>query len=131
MKTPEEIKMGMRYCYSIAHVITGNDGCKANCPYWDRTFGCGCDYMVKDALAYIQRLEAEREKLLSFVKPVAPCSDCKHCYEHILRCDENDFLCDECYMDSCACKHCEENCNWEWNGKGLPEPPEEDAHASD
>lgn len=49
MKTPEEIKKGLKYCWNML------DGC-TGCPY-ERNDG-ECDgSMETDALAYIQQLE--------------------------------------------------------------------------
>lgn len=55
MKTPDEIKKGLQCCM-------GEFAC-SECPYSND--GCGDDEEVKDALAYIQRLEAAQPKWIS------------------------------------------------------------------
>ena len=54
MKTPEEIKKGLECC------TTGNYLSCRKCPY--EQGGCGEDENLKDALAYIQQLERERDE---------------------------------------------------------------------
>ena len=51
MKTPEEIKKGLKIC--------GDDKCSNYCPYYDNCFmkDAFCE-LASDALAYIQQLEA-------------------------------------------------------------------------
>lgn len=61
MKTPEEIKKGLETCIGKC---TGN---KPHCPY--HSCGDGCmDSMNRDALAYIQQLEAQNAELLGKIK---------------------------------------------------------------
>ena len=58
MKTPEEIKNGLKICRGKC---TGN---KPHCPY-DK-YGDGCeDTLNRDALAYIQQLEAQQPRWIS------------------------------------------------------------------
>lgn len=49
MKTPDEIKNGLYCCWE--------DGC-SECPYDDCTMKANFEQLAKDALAYIQQLEA-------------------------------------------------------------------------
>lgn len=49
MKTPDEIKKGLKCCG--CHALTA---CNENCPYWG-----DCGSLEEDALAYIQQLEAQ------------------------------------------------------------------------
>lgn len=57
MKRPDEIKKGMECCIT--------DKCR-ECPYYHlfEVFGCKLA-RAKDALAYIQQLEQENERLLN------------------------------------------------------------------
>ena len=56
-KTPEEIKKGLKNC--------GPDGaCKEKCPYYEPNAGCVGE-LIRDALAYIQQLEAQVPKWLN------------------------------------------------------------------
>ncbi len=58
MRTPEEIKKGLEICRGKC---TGN---KPHCPY-DK-YGDGCeDTLNRDALAYIQKLEAQQPRWIS------------------------------------------------------------------
>ena len=56
MKTPDEIKKGLECCQHDPY--SGLCQCDNGCPYrlTDR-----CDSLRKDALAYIKRLERERD----------------------------------------------------------------------
>lgn len=67
MKTPDEIKRALDCC-SYLHPV-----CE-ECPYYP-TF---CDnVMIKDALEYIQQLEAERYALIEELKNAYSCFACK------------------------------------------------------
>lgn len=59
MKTPDEIKKGLRVCDHVGRVLKVEAWCKEKCPYMDKVYGCGQDYMLADALALIQQLEAQ------------------------------------------------------------------------
>lgn len=52
-RTPEEIKKGLEYCSGMHD----HSYCR-ECPYSEDD----CDEMTRDALAYIQQLEAERDQ---------------------------------------------------------------------
>lgn len=55
MKTPDEIKRGLQHC--------SEDGCKG-CDYEEDCYMAdGFSVLAWDALAYIKRLEAEKEAL--------------------------------------------------------------------
>ncbi len=60
MKTPDEIKKGLKVC--------GYNAPCAECPYKDKKPGCN-DKMLLDALAYIQQLEAQAPKWISAKEP--------------------------------------------------------------
>lgn len=59
MKNLDEIKTGLRVCDSVGRVLKAEGWCKEKCPYMDSEFGCGQDYLLADALEYIQQLEAD------------------------------------------------------------------------
>ena len=58
MRTPEEIKKGLEICRGKC---TGN---KPHCPYDKYVNGCE-DALNRDALAYIQKLEAQQPRWIS------------------------------------------------------------------
>ena len=62
MNTPEEIKNGLKICRGEC---TGN---KPHCPYDKYVNGCE-DTLNRDALAYIQQLEAAQPKWVSAANP--------------------------------------------------------------
>lgn len=100
-KTPDEIKKGLTNCGSY-DVGT----CKGICPYNASNAGCVGE-LIRDALAYIQQLEAERDKYKR-ERDVAieqlkefDCATCKHCnLEHI----------------ASICRKCKVASKWEWRG---------------
>ena len=114
MKTPEEIKRGLEYCHSLAHALKG---CSDACPYWDTTFGCGNDYLMDDALAYIRQLERERDATVADLGYAKDCDTCKHNND----CATGEKDCRGCQEKGCPCL----TCKYEWRGV------EEDDHASD
>ena len=94
MKTPEEIKMGLESCNKSA--------CK-RCNYLE--IGDCVNKMCRDALAYIKRLERERDAALRDIPPA--CGYCKHFlgYDHLPNCDGRN------------CIHISGvNTGWEWRG---------------
>lgn len=54
MKSPDEIKKGLELCQHTSY--NGCCRCHEGCPY---RFTDRCDHLRRDALAYIQQLEAE------------------------------------------------------------------------
>ena len=75
MKTPEEIKRGLEAC------ISGRETKCNECQYKPKNW-C-MERMCKDALAYIQQLERERDAAVEQLKEVDRlelfcCSHCKH-----------------------------------------------------
>ena len=96
MKTPDEIKRGLQYCNSFVRVLKG---CAYGCTYWDEKYGCGSDYLMTDALAYIRQLEREKEAMIAAVE-----GDCHHC--------KHDF---SVHAD-CPCMNCIDGRYWEWCG---------------
>ena len=91
MKSPDEIKKGIAHCGSAISCY--------GCPYWD---GDDCNgRMEKDAVAYIQQLEAERDAAVADMKNSRDCQCCKH----------YDVKWDE------PCVHCDHDNNFfEWRG---------------
>lgn len=53
MKTPDEIKQALRLCDAVC--------CPLDCPYFRSTSANCVKKLHKNALAYVKRLEAERE----------------------------------------------------------------------
>lgn len=121
MKTPEEIKKVLAECdegYACKRI---------NCPYDDgRSIYNGSRCMLdarKDALAYIRRLERERNALLEDLRDADQCG-CEHCkhYKHCLAeeaedaYEDYDYVCSACGRDDCPCKTCAGCSNWEWRG---------------
>lgn len=120
MKTPEEIKKGLKCCtYATCN----------GCPYAQD--GCATNQEMIDALEYIQQLEhnigeltenvaqleKERNALLADLRD-ADMLECAHCAHYVpsgAQCeDEGDCL--ECDYKNCACNGCWGNSNWEWRG---------------
>ena len=104
MKTPDEIKMGLRFAETNCLYV---ECCEDICPYNKNCDVSDPDRMAEmpriiatDALAYIQQLEAERDALNALYKPHSTCGSCKHYYKESTLCD------------GCTNKN---NC-WEWAG---------------
>ncbi len=97
MKTPEEIKKGLECCLSVDALAC----CK--CPYSGN--GCGEDEELKDALAYIQQLERERDAAVEDLKD---------------RCYTGRSMC--CYCKNYSSEHfcesieCDDGEAFEWRG---------------
>ena len=139
MKTPEEIKKGLRGCED-----------KSNCEWCSLQRECHED---EDALAYIIKLEKrieqaekqigtvhaeleatnrDRIRLMTQVAQLAKerdaavadlreadrmdCARCLHFDKmDVDRCEDADCDCGECALD-CPCKHCRDNSCWTWRG---------------
>ena len=139
MKTPEEIKKGLRGCAD-----------NSQCQWCSMRRECRED---EAALAYIEQLEQrlaqleqqidtvhaeleatnrERIRLMTQVAQLAKerdaavadlreadrmnCARCLHFDRmDVERCEDADCDCGECAQD-CACKHCGDNSCWEWRG---------------
>ena len=137
-KTPEEIKKGLEGC-------GGLDGDCENCPYDEQTIYCN-DRLMRDALAYIQQLEAgidhaekvarecaksiteNLDKLQAKLIQVERERDAAvdslrgECFE----CVWHESMCDKC----ASCVHSADAWNvnvdnWEWRGV-CPEAPKEE-----
>lgn len=110
MKTPEELKKGLVCC-----VVNGQD-CR-QCP---QLYNVECLEMVMhDALAYIKRLEAERDDMR---ENVALRADLCELFARMgsADCSQSDFDCAKCAEAACQCRACietagKEGC--EWRGK--------------
>ena len=93
MKTPEEIRLGLKQCYTI--------GSCNECPY--EKYGACTDILSRDALAYIEQLE-ERIDLM-MIQMHGDCGCCKHKAE-------KGEPCISCSING-------DRPNWEY--EGLPE----------
>lgn len=91
MKTPEEIKKGLECCAEVGRCIN-------ECPYNEDWHPECVIKKSRDALAYIQQLEQERDELAKLYKPHSTCGSCKH---------KDSTLCDVCTN---------KNNLWEWRG---------------
>ena len=94
MKTPEEIKRALK-CANVC-----NDSgfrCKY-CPYC----GGNCPDLLSDALAYIQKLEAQRDAAVKDLGVTRDCRVCKH-FGH------------KAYEEPCASCGMRQP-HWEWRG---------------
>ena len=123
MRTPEEIKKGLECC--------DLPGCKGEeCPYNDDE---PCHFNLhKDALAYIQQLERERDEARNDLDTLSYANTELHsAYEAMKR--ERDaaveqlkevdrlelFCCSHCKheeLDDFSCTTCIHMSNWEWIG---------------
>ena len=81
MKTPEEIKLGLECCQHDPY--SGLCQCDKGCPYRHKG---PCDKLRKDALAYIQQLEAAAPKWIS-VEEKKP-----HEYETVIVCTKDGYV---------------------------------------
>lgn len=64
-------------------------------------------------LERIKQLEREREALLTDLKAIDPCDNCKHCGT-AWECDGD---CSFCYhSETCQCRECDNDSHWEWAG---------------
>lgn len=94
MKTPEEIKKGLKCCH------VGRCDCE-ECPY-EHTNNC-MHYLKHDARALIQQLEAERNSAVLSLH--GNCEDCRW---------EDTAKCASCRYDVDAWNAYDDN--WEWRG---------------
>jgi len=104
-RTPEEIKKGLECCSK------DEDGCCCeNCLYNLGELSFECIPMTqRDALAYIQQLERERDAAVEQLrKGGRACSTCKFS-EDI---PENNKICEECRLTGTKLLYS----NWEWVG---------------
>lgn len=103
MKSPDEIKKGLECCKVF-------DGC-SECPYATSTvFPYGIALyctsgLATDSLAYIKKLERERDELFRDVSLEISCSSCKHVGTKLRK-----NPCKECLQDITT------KCHWEWRG---------------
>lgn len=123
MKTPEEIKRGLKCCMAD---VDGLAAC-GDCPYADSTVGCWVEgnTLERDALAYIQQLEESEKrckKLLGIAygklqKAYRELDDVENCTNCLYGDGSHDY-----------CRNClwfdDENNILKWVSK--IEPPKED-----
>lgn len=102
---PDEIKKGLECCADVGRCIEA-------CPYGEDWHPKCVIQKSRDALAYIQQLERERDALLEIVRNEADCKVCKHLKE------ECDGDCSFCEIEGpCACARCTtEDSHWEYAG---------------
>ena len=113
MKTPEDIKKGLELCSADY----GNLNCN-KCTYESDPYSASCiTELEKDALAYIQQLERERDAAVAQLKEVDVSSyfECAHC-KHEELCDSPVWPCNDCDNEECPCHTCSEGSNWQWRG---------------
>lgn len=91
MKTPDDIKLGMKQCYTTGMSCHG-------CPY-EKCDECN-DILAGDALDYIEQLE-ERISLMK-IQMRGDCGTCKHR-------EEEDGPCNSCVIN-------ETRPSWEYEG---------------
>lgn len=94
MKTPDEIKRGLGRC-------APDGGCHV-CPYWQEPDGKCIPGLHRDALAYIQQLERERDAAVYYIATKKECKTCKH-FSH----KASDEPCRSCGIGQSR---------WEWRG---------------
>lgn len=100
MKTPEEIKTGFK-C-----LMPGE--CPEDCPYRDvDALDCRL-HLMKDAIAYIQKLERERDAAVADLNEAKDCTNCKN----ECNCKSANYDCKNCNVADCPCKVC----RYEWRG---------------
>lgn len=108
MKTLEEIKKGLECCFP------SEDPDCFECPYRDME---NCfSARINDILAYIQRLERERDAAVEQLKEVDRIDlfSCSHC-KHDELCDPDLGACADCDKN-CPCSKCSHMSNWQWRG---------------
>ena len=134
MKKPDEIKKGLECCSKPI----GFGTCASACPFdddeTDEIYNC-TSVLSKDALEYIQRLEADNEskqkridELESSLAQVerenealrndlklADTIDCTCCIHNQQIIDTCDCNCNQC-KEQCVCNTCRNNDKYEWRG---------------
>ena len=104
-KTPDEIKKGLDDIFVIYRSPCSN--------FVSEALQKVTANIVKEALAYIQHLEREKDALLKDLRATDPCDNCKHC-ETAWECDGD---CSFCYhSETCQCRECDDDSHWEWAG---------------
>lgn len=94
MKTPEEIKKGMNHCSCSEPCV--------ECLYDGRNFPLCIIRMLKDAIAYIQQLEAERDLVVEMLR------NNPHCCEFCRHMPVGGYVCTSNPKADGSC--------WEWRG---------------
>ena len=118
MKSPDEIKKAIECCWQTRWK-EGFAVCN-DCPYLGTLIPACKEALERDALAYIQQLEAERDAAvadvrLAYTSYVGACQTCKHVKDQV-DCD-NPLGCGHCGEEKCKCNTCDNDySNWEWRG---------------
>ena len=105
MKTPDEIKKGLECCEFSA---TSMSQCRG-CPYMvDCHVNRPKTNLKKDALAYVQQLERERDAAVKTLKEIGDCEYCKHnaycttIFPNCVECEKTDCACDNEVCEICG-----------------------------
>jgi hypothetical protein len=112
MKTLGETKKGLEVCATL-------DGDCESCPYDGLQIFCA-DWLRKDALAYIQQLEAELETVKR--ERDAAVKDME--WMMLVLCHNGCFICKNRHTDKCFWKR-QHRCEAKWRGV-CPENAEEE-----
>lgn len=92
-RTPEEIKKGLECCMGVADCLA----CPYKKEYSDGSKSC-VETSTKDAIAYIQQLERERDAAVRVLEENKRCETCMH------------------YSPVYFCTGCMRGSNWQWRG---------------
>ena len=135
MKNPEEIKKGLECCFLECDDTSLVDHCRA-CPY--KPNGLCFRTLLKDALAYIQQLEAQIPKWISVEERLPNRNEKVVVTDGVHTWDYGEFngLAYSFAREGAANPH-----QWNWKGHtvrtvnwwmpkktALPEPPKEESH---
>lgn len=113
MKTPEDIKNGLEYCYSAKPCV--------DCKYDQRDFPHCVRRLLKDAIdghkqleSRLAQVERERDAAVADLKEGGDCYFCKH-GDLASQCDF--WSCSTCTNEQCPCYRCDRTNNkFEWCG---------------
>jgi hypothetical protein len=107
MKTPDEIKKGLRVCVNDAC------GCSEKCPYFNSSSnGVDCaSVMHTDAITYIHQLES---RLAQVERERDAAAKDLYAHDKCLVCKQELFG-DGSYIQN-ACFDCVKRCNFKWRG---------------
>ena len=105
-RTPEEIKKGLDCCIYETDDSSLVDHCRV-CPY--QPTGLCIRTLLKDALAYIQQLERERDAAVEDMKLIAYSnSKCETCARYAFDEEDESRVCADCDVETYS--------NWQWRG---------------
>ena len=121
VKTPDEIKKGLECCCGMHD----HSYCR-ECPYSEND----CDEMSRDALAYIQQLERERDEAMHERDGLSMMLTSAESAFETMKCERDEAVkalsrymkCIDCKYRPIIietygfCKGCESGSNWQWRG---------------